>query len=194
MGFRSLASCVDALRAEGQAVVIAAPVDPHLEIAEIQRRLYRSGGPAVPFTNPRGCPFPILVNLCGTRKRVERIRRHPRPCPPARRVEDRSGRRRPPPVALLAGAAGCSDDASATCPPRPGARLPGDAFFPAPSGLRRRRQDTDHPGPDPGGDPRTARHARRPGDVGRPRDDRGRGADRESRLDGGQGGCPLPSF
>ena len=73
MGFRSLASCVDALRAEREAVVVESPVDPHLEIAEIQRRLYRSGGPAVLFTNPRGCPFPILVNLYGTRARVERI-------------------------------------------------------------------------------------------------------------------------
>ena len=73
MGFRSLASCVDALRAEREAVLVDAPVDPHLEIAEIQRRLYRSGGPAVLFTNPRGCAFPILVNLYGTRKRVDRI-------------------------------------------------------------------------------------------------------------------------
>ena len=73
MGFRSLRSCVDALRAEGQAVVVDHPVDPHLEIAEIQRRLFRAGGPAVLFARPRGCDFPVLVNLYGTRRRIERI-------------------------------------------------------------------------------------------------------------------------
>jgi len=73
MGFRSLASCVASLRAEREAVVVDAPVDPNLEIAEIQRRLFRSAGPAVLFTRPRGCDFPILANLYGTQARVERI-------------------------------------------------------------------------------------------------------------------------
>jgi len=73
MGFRTLAACVEALRREGSAVVCDEPVDPHLEIAEIQRRLYRAGGPAVLFSRPRGCGFPVLVNLFGTRARVERI-------------------------------------------------------------------------------------------------------------------------
>lgn len=52
---------------------IDAPVDPHLEIAEIQRRLFRAGGPAVLFTKARGSAFPILVNLYGTQARIERI-------------------------------------------------------------------------------------------------------------------------
>ena len=73
MGFRSLKPCVDALRAEGQLVAVDHPVDPHLEIAEIQRRLFRAGGPAVLFTNPRGSAFPILVNLYGTKERIRRI-------------------------------------------------------------------------------------------------------------------------
>ena len=73
MGFRSLRACVDSLRAEGQAVVVDHPVDPHLQIAEIQRRLFRVGGPAVLFSRPRGCDFPVLVNLYGTRRRIERI-------------------------------------------------------------------------------------------------------------------------
>jgi len=75
MGFRSLRSCVEALRAEGQAVIVDHPVDPHLEIAEIQRRLFRAGGPAVLFTHPRGTAFPVLVNLYGTRPRIERSTR-----------------------------------------------------------------------------------------------------------------------
>ena len=73
MGFRSLQACVAALRAEGLLVEIDHPVDPHLEIAEIQRRLFRAGGPAVLFTRARGTGFPILCNLYGTRSRVERI-------------------------------------------------------------------------------------------------------------------------
>jgi 4-hydroxy-3-polyprenylbenzoate decarboxylase len=73
MGFRSLTACVESLRAEGQAVVVDHPVDPNLEIADIQRRLFRAGGPAVLFTKVQGSDFPILVNLYGTKPRIERI-------------------------------------------------------------------------------------------------------------------------
>jgi 4-hydroxy-3-polyprenylbenzoate decarboxylase len=73
MGFRSLAACVAALRRDGEAVVIEHPVDPHLELAEIQRRLFRAGGPAVLFSRPRSTGFPVLCNLYGTRRRIERI-------------------------------------------------------------------------------------------------------------------------
>ena len=73
MGFRSLHDCAVALRRERELVEVPHPVDPHLEIAEIQRRLFRAGGPAVLFTSPRGSSFPILVNLYGTRRRIERI-------------------------------------------------------------------------------------------------------------------------
>jgi 4-hydroxy-3-polyprenylbenzoate decarboxylase len=73
MGFRSLRDCTDALRREGECVVVDHPVDPHLEIAEIQRRLFRAGGPAVLFTRPKGTEFPVLVNLYGTKRRIERI-------------------------------------------------------------------------------------------------------------------------
>jgi 4-hydroxy-3-polyprenylbenzoate decarboxylase len=73
MGFRSLAACVAALRRDGEVVVVDHPVDPHLEIAEIQRRLFRAGGPALLFTQPTGSAFPVLVNLYGTKRRIERI-------------------------------------------------------------------------------------------------------------------------
>ena len=76
MGFHSLQACAVALRRERELVEIAHPVDPHLEIAEIQRRLFRAGGPAVLFTNPRGSAFPILINLYGTKRRIERIFAH----------------------------------------------------------------------------------------------------------------------
>lgn len=73
MGFRSLRDCVDTLRREGACLVIDHPVAPHLEIAEIQRRLFRAGGPAVLFTRPRGSSFPVLINLYGTTQRITRI-------------------------------------------------------------------------------------------------------------------------
>jgi len=73
MGFRSLQQCVAALETEGHLVRIDHPVDPHLEIAEIQRRLFRSGGPAVLFTRVKGTAFPVLINLYGTQARIERI-------------------------------------------------------------------------------------------------------------------------
>jgi 4-hydroxy-3-polyprenylbenzoate decarboxylase len=73
MGFRSLQQCVAALEAEGHLVRIDHPVDPHLEIAEIQRRLFRSSGPAVLFTQVKGTAFPVLINLYGTQARIERI-------------------------------------------------------------------------------------------------------------------------
>ena len=73
MGFRSLRDCTDALRREGECLVVDHPVDPHLEIAEIQRRLFRAGGPAVLFARPKGTEFPVLVNLYGTKRRIERI-------------------------------------------------------------------------------------------------------------------------
>ena len=73
MGFRSLQACVANLAAAGEVVAVDHPVDPHLEIAEIHRRLFRAGGPALLFRRPRGSAFPILINLYGTRRRVERI-------------------------------------------------------------------------------------------------------------------------
>jgi len=73
MGFRSLHACAAALEREGELVSVDEPIDPHLEVAEVQRRLFRTGGPAVLFTRPLGSAFPILVNLYGTRRRIERI-------------------------------------------------------------------------------------------------------------------------
>ena len=73
MGYRTLRDCVLDVRAAGQLVVVDEPVDPHLEMAEVQRRLFRAGGPAVLFTAPKGCEFPMLANLFGTMERVRYI-------------------------------------------------------------------------------------------------------------------------
>ena len=71
MGYRNLQECVADLQRSKQLIHIDAEVDPHLEIAEIQRRVYQAGGPAMLFTRPKGCRFPLLANLFGT---IERTR------------------------------------------------------------------------------------------------------------------------
>jgi 4-hydroxy-3-polyprenylbenzoate decarboxylase len=70
MGYRNLRECVDDLERAGHLVRIDHEIDPHLEAAEIQRRLYRARGPAVLFTRVQGCEFPILANLFGTAERA----------------------------------------------------------------------------------------------------------------------------
>ena len=70
MGYRNLRACVDDLERTGQLVRVAHEIDPRLEAAEIQRRLYRVGGPAVLFTRVKGCAFPLLANLFGTPDRA----------------------------------------------------------------------------------------------------------------------------
>ncbi len=66
MGYRSLADCVDDLRRHRKLVAIDREVDPDLEVAAICRRVYQAGGPALLFTRPKGCRFPLLGNLFGT--------------------------------------------------------------------------------------------------------------------------------
>ena len=71
MGYRNLQECLADLERHGELLRIDAEVDPHLEIAEIQRRVYAAQGPAILFERVRGCRFPMLGNLFGT---IERTR------------------------------------------------------------------------------------------------------------------------
>ncbi len=73
MGYRSLAECVRDLERTGQLIRLDHEVDPYLEVAEIQRRVFRAGGPAILFTRAKGCRFPLLGNLFGTMERVRYI-------------------------------------------------------------------------------------------------------------------------
>ncbi|MFN7146010.1 MAG: UbiD family decarboxylase, partial [Myxococcota bacterium] len=68
---RDLRAFLDALRREGDLVEIDAECDPHLETAEIHRRVIAANGPALLFKRPKGASFPVVTNLFGTRKRVE---------------------------------------------------------------------------------------------------------------------------
>jgi len=69
--FSDLRSFIDQLRRDRDLVEIAAPVDPHLEAAEIHRRVIAGGGPALLFTNVKGADFPLVTNLFGTARRAE---------------------------------------------------------------------------------------------------------------------------
>lgn len=66
MGYRTLRQCVDDLELHRRLVRVTAEVDARLEVAEIQRRVYAAGGPALLFTRVRGCRFSMLANLFGT--------------------------------------------------------------------------------------------------------------------------------
>lgn len=73
MGYRSTKECVDDLEQNGHLIRIKEEIDPNLEIAEIQRRIYHKKGPAVLFENVKGSPFPCVTNLFGTPERTKFI-------------------------------------------------------------------------------------------------------------------------
>ncbi len=73
MGYRTLQECVADLERRGMLRRIDVPLDPRLEIGAVQRRVYQAGGPALLFTNPAGCRFPMLGNLFGTMERTRFI-------------------------------------------------------------------------------------------------------------------------
>jgi len=73
MGYASLRACVDDLQRAGQLRVIEAEIDPHLEAAEIQRRVYAASGPALYFAHVKGSEFPMVSNLFGTLERARHI-------------------------------------------------------------------------------------------------------------------------
>ena len=92
MGYRNLRECVDDLEQAGRLVRVAHEVDTHLEVAEIQRRLYQARGPAVLLSRVKGCAFPILANLFGTPDRARFLFRTLERRPAARPAEDRPAR------------------------------------------------------------------------------------------------------
>ena len=73
MGYRNLTDCVNDLERHKRLRRIDAEIDPHLEMAEIQRRVYRAGGPALLLTRPKGCRFPMVSNVFGTLERTRWI-------------------------------------------------------------------------------------------------------------------------
>jgi 4-hydroxy-3-polyprenylbenzoate decarboxylase len=71
MGYRTLRECIDDLDRHGQLVRLRDEIDPHLEAAEIHRRVYQAGGPALFFERVKECRFPMVSNLFGTLDRAK---------------------------------------------------------------------------------------------------------------------------
>jgi 4-hydroxy-3-polyprenylbenzoate decarboxylase len=72
----SLQNFLDDLEHAGRLVRVENEIDPNLEAAEIQRRVYASGGPAVFFAKVKGCRFPMVSNVFGTIERARYLFRH----------------------------------------------------------------------------------------------------------------------
>ncbi len=69
--FADLRSFLDILRSRKELKTIDVEVSPHLEIAEIHRRVIAENGPALFFSRVQGSKFPVVTNLYGTKDRAE---------------------------------------------------------------------------------------------------------------------------
>ncbi|MEP6796212.1 MAG: UbiD family decarboxylase [Saprospiraceae bacterium] len=69
MPYTSLKQCIEDL-SSGQLLRIPDEVDPYLEMAEIHRRVFDAGGPALLFEKVKDSPFTSLSNLYGTKERT----------------------------------------------------------------------------------------------------------------------------
>src|SRR5262245_13570621 len=75
-GVFSLRQLLDELQTSGHLVRLNDEVDANLEAAEIHRRVYARGGPAVLYASVKGCGFPMVSNLFGTLERARYLFRH----------------------------------------------------------------------------------------------------------------------
>ena len=73
MIYQNTRECVLDLEKHGHLVRIHEETDPNLEMAEIHRRVFQAGGPAILFERVKGSPFPAVSNLYGTMDRVRFI-------------------------------------------------------------------------------------------------------------------------
>jgi 4-hydroxy-3-polyprenylbenzoate decarboxylase len=71
--YTSTKEVVEGLEREGRLIRITEEVDPHLEMAYIQRRVYERGGGAVLFENVKGSQFSCVSNLFASIEQTESI-------------------------------------------------------------------------------------------------------------------------
>lgn len=76
MIYKSTKDCVEDLEKHGHLIRIKEEVDPNLEMAAIQLRVFENNGPAILFENIKGCKFQAVSNLFGTLERSKFIFRH----------------------------------------------------------------------------------------------------------------------
>lgn len=73
MTYRSLEDCLLFLEKHHQLIRIKEEVDPHLEMAAIQLRVYAAGGPALLFEKVKGSRFRAASNIFGSLERSKLI-------------------------------------------------------------------------------------------------------------------------
>jgi len=66
MAYKNLADCIQDLEKNGHLIRIKEEVDPHLEMAAIQLRIYEKNGPAILFEKIKGCNYQAVSNLFGS--------------------------------------------------------------------------------------------------------------------------------
>ncbi len=71
VAYRNLREFLKLLEEKNLLRRIKVEVDPILEIAEINDRVIKQGGPALLFENPKGSKIPVLVNLFGSLERMQ---------------------------------------------------------------------------------------------------------------------------
>lgn len=76
MSYKSLRDAVNDLDQDGRLLRIKSEIDPHLDMAEIHRRVFDEGGPALLFERVKGSPFQALSNIYGTKERTRFLFRH----------------------------------------------------------------------------------------------------------------------
>lgn len=70
MAYKDLREFISLLEQRGLLKRISIEADPVLEIAEINDRVVKQGGPALLFEKPRGSHVPCVVNLFGSSERM----------------------------------------------------------------------------------------------------------------------------
>lgn len=68
---RPIGALVERLERAGQLERVTTKVSPLLEISEITHRISKEKGPALLFENVEGSDIPLLINLFGSRERIE---------------------------------------------------------------------------------------------------------------------------
>lgn len=76
MAYSSMRAAAADLEKSGQLVRVTEEVDPDLEVAEIHRRVFDAGGPALLFERIKGSPFQAISNIYGTKERTDFLFRH----------------------------------------------------------------------------------------------------------------------
>ena len=70
MSHRNLQEFLSVLKQAGELQEIEAEVDPVLEVTEIYDRIVKKEGPALLFKHVKGSQIPLLINLFGSKKRM----------------------------------------------------------------------------------------------------------------------------